>query len=335
MNSYERLMNRMAGKPVDRLPNLNIVMMFAAKEIGIPFGKYVTDYRLLADGVCHCYEKYHLDCLWAISDPMREAEGFGAEVTIPEDNVPYSPTPLLGDMMQVAKLKPIEPTAGRRMNDRLEGVRLLKERAAGEVPVIGWVEGAFAESCDLVGVSQMMMNVYDYPEETAQLQKICLEQAQKFALAQVQAGADIIGIGDAAASLIGPALYEEFVLPYQRRLIQSIHDAGCIAKLHICGNINRVLELTAQTGADMIDCDHMVDMKRAAGLARPNGACVCGNFDPVSILLRGTVEEVRQAVRGCYDMGTGTNVMAAGCEVPRMTPPENLMAVYEELCTLG
>ena len=36
MNSYERVMNRLAGKPVDRIPNLSIVMLFAAKELGFP-----------------------------------------------------------------------------------------------------------------------------------------------------------------------------------------------------------------------------------------------------------------------------------------------------------
>ena len=35
MNSFERVMNRLQGKPVDRIPNLSIVMMFAAKELGV------------------------------------------------------------------------------------------------------------------------------------------------------------------------------------------------------------------------------------------------------------------------------------------------------------
>ncbi|MDD3242747.1 MAG: uroporphyrinogen decarboxylase family protein [Eubacteriales bacterium] len=335
MNSRERLFARMKGQPVDRLPNLNIVMMFGARQMGIPYGKALNDYRLLADCMRNAQEKFHLDCLWAISDPMREAEGLGAEVVFPEDDIPYSPTPYLCDLKKIAGLKPIDPSQGRRMADRVEGVRLLAKRGGGEIPVIGWIEGAFAESCDLMGVSEVMMNVYDYPDEMTQLLKVCTEQGKRFALAQIEAGADIIGVGDAAASLIGPAQYEEFVLPYQQELIRTIHDAGCVAKLHICGNINRVLELAVQAGADMVDCDHMVDMKRAAQLAAPRGACVCGNFDPVSILLRGSTQEVRQAVRDCYDMGFGTNVMAAGCEVPKDTPPENLLAVYEELCALG
>jgi len=43
MNSYARVMNRLAGKPVDRIPNMSIVMMFAAKEIGVSYTQCCQD----------------------------------------------------------------------------------------------------------------------------------------------------------------------------------------------------------------------------------------------------------------------------------------------------
>ena len=88
MNSYERVMNRLDGKSVDRLPNLSLVMMFAAKQIGVSYGAFCSDYRLLADSAFVCHEKFGFDMVCAISDPMREAEGFGAQLVIPEDAVP-------------------------------------------------------------------------------------------------------------------------------------------------------------------------------------------------------------------------------------------------------
>ncbi len=72
MNAYERVMNRQAGKAVDRLPNLNIFMMMPAKLLGIPYGEYVTDHRKLVEGVLYCYENFSTDCFCVISDPMRE-----------------------------------------------------------------------------------------------------------------------------------------------------------------------------------------------------------------------------------------------------------------------
>lgn len=335
MNAYERLFGRMAGKKVDRIPNMAIVMQFAGRHVGVPYGKMVSDYRVLADCMQRCQEDFHLDCFWTISDPMREAEGFGSKVVVPEDGVPYAPEPLIKDVSQIPQIRAIDPSMGRRMSDRVEGVRLLASRARGEMPVIGWVEGMFAEVCDLMGVSEAMMNLYDEPEAMNELMEVCLDQGLRFARAQVDAGASMMGVGDAATSLIGPKLYEEFALPFQKRLISGIKAMGVPVKLHICGDIGPVLPLVMQTGANMIDLDHMVDMGKAAQMAASVGACVCGNFDPVSVLLQGTPEDVRAATLECIQLGGATGIIAAGCEVPRNTPEENLLMVYETLAALG
>lgn len=331
MNSFERVMNRFQGKPVDRIPNLSIVMMFAAKQQGITYGQYCSDYRHLADSAMLCHEKFGFDMVCAISDPMREAEGFGAQVIIPDDAVPYSPVKRLQGIEDIATLRVIDPSQGRRMSDRVEAVRLLKQRAGQDVPVVGWVEGALAECCDLMHMQEVFINMLDEPEAIQELIEICTQQGILFAQAQVEAGADIIGIGDAATSLIGPALYEEFVVPYQKRMIQAVHDMGAKVKLHICGNINPVMHLIAQVGADMVDMDHMVDMERAAGIL-PEDCCICGNFNPVDILYDGTPDVVRQAVRNCMQVGGRNNTFVApGCEIPKDTPVENVHAIREAL----
>lgn len=326
MNSYERVMNRFAGKPVDRLPNFSLVMMFAAKQLGVTFGNYCTDYRLLAEGAWLCYEKFGFDHLCAISDPMREAEGLGAKLIIPDDGVPFSPVKRIQKLSDIDTLKVIDPASGRRMNDRLEAVRVMKERACGEVPVVGWIEGALAESCDLMDMQQVFINLLDESDPMEQLMDICAEQAILFAKAQVEAGADIIAMGDAAASLIGHSLYEEFVLERQQKIIKAIHDMGAKVKLHICGNINPVMDLIAQTGADMVDLDFMVDMDRAAEIL-PEDCCICGNFHPVEVMYHGNPETVKAAVDACKQIrNKNRNFIAPGCEIPRDTCLENMYA---------
>ena len=331
MNSYTRVMNRFAGKPVDRIPNLGIVMMFAAKEIGVTYSQCCSDYRLLADGAFRCHEKYGIDMVCAISDSMREAEGFGTQVVFPEEGVPYAARLRLQTLEDIDTLKVIDPSAGRRMTDTVEAVRLMRQRAGQDIPVVGWVEGAMAECCDLMDMQEVFMNLLDEPEAMEQLIEICTQQGILFAKAQVEAGADIIGIGDAATSLIGPALYEEFVLPYQKKMIRAVHDAGAKVKLHICGNINPVMHLIAQTGADMVDMDHMVDMDRAAEIL-PKDCCICGNFDPVTIMYEGTPEMVKDATRKCMALSRkNNNCVAPGCEIPKDTPIENVLAMKAAL----
>lgn len=331
MNSYERVFARLEGKEVDRIPNTSLFMTFAARQIEVPYGKYVTDYKLLSEGILKCYEKFHQDMLCVISDPMREAQALGADVIIPEDDIPYCRENLVKDVKGILTLKPVNPENSPRTYDRLQAVRYLSEKVKKEVPVVGWVEGAVAEACDLTGVSEFLMMMLDEPEASHQLLEICMEQSRLFALGQIAAGAQIIGIGDAATSLIGPDLYEEYALPYQQKLIEEIHKAGAKVKLHICGNITPVLESIAMTGADIVDLDYMVDMEKAVDIFEGKQS-VCGNFDPVSVLLQGSVSDVMQEVERCAAFSKKNPLLiSAGCEIPKYTPDENVMAIYEML----
>ena len=72
MNSFERVMNRFQGKPVDRIPNLSIVMMFAAKQQGITYGQYCSDYRHLADSAMLCHEKFGFEFCGTIREVGRK-----------------------------------------------------------------------------------------------------------------------------------------------------------------------------------------------------------------------------------------------------------------------
>ncbi len=331
MNSFERVMNRMAGKPVDRIPNMSIVMMFAAKELGVSFSACCSDYRLLADAAFACHERYGIDMVCAISDSMREAEGFGTRVVFPEDGVPYASKMRLQKLSDIDTLKVIDPSLGRRMADTVEAVRLMGQRAGSDVPVVGWVEGALAECCDLMDMQHVFINLLDEPDAMHHLLDICTLQGILFAKSQIEAGAHIMGIGDSAASLVGPALYEEFVLPYQQRMIQAIHEMGIPVKLHICGNISPVMHLVAQTGADMVDCDYMVDMEQASVIL-PKGTSICGNFNPVEIMYQGTPDMVKREVRRCRKLSSmNHNFVAPGCEVPMGTPAENMLALRDAL----
>jgi len=332
MNSFERIMNRIQGRPVDRVPNMNIVMQFAARETRHSYGQVVRNARLLADGMLRCHEKYGIDCLWTISDSVREPQDQGADVVVPEHGVPYLRVPFITEAEDFRKLRLVEPSMGRAMSDRVEAVRILKEEAKGEVPVIGWIEGAFAAACNLMGVADFLYLLMDEPEAANELLDFCQEQERIFALAQIQAGAEIIGLGDAATSLIGPVRYEEFAFHREKKLFEEIHAAGALAKLHICGNINPFLDLAAQTGCDILDCDHMVDMKRAGELMLGKG-CACGNFDPVTVALQGTPDDVRRASLACAALAPENSIVAAGCEIPIDTAPANLLATHEALCS--
>ena len=330
MTSKERVYARIHNQPVDRIPNLNILMFFAAKEIGVPYSEYCQDYRKLVHGNIVCMREYGIDAVSAISDPLRESADMGLKIAFPEDDVPHEKEFLIKEKSDLLKLKPVSPADGRRMTDRIRAVNLFKKEVGDEFPIIGWVEGCFAMAADLRGVNSFLMDLYEDTSFTVDLLEICLEQAILFARAQIEAGADIIGVGDAIASVAGPFAYEELALQYEVRLLKAIREAGGMTKLHICGNTTPFLELLPAQHCDILDLDWMVPIDKAAELYG-DITCINGNYDPVAILLQGSVQDVKNAVHSCVQTGGTKHTSAAGCEVPKHTPPANLMAVHEAL----
>lgn len=111
-------------------------------------------------------------------------------------------------------------------------------------------------------------------------------------MAQIEAGANIIGVGDALCSQISDEMYDEFVQPLHEELFAFIHEHGAIVKLHICGNITHILPSLAQTDVDIVDADWMVDVAEAHRILG-NEVVVCGNLDPVTVVMDGSRELIK------------------------------------------
>lgn len=326
MTSRERLYRRLQGEKTDKIPNMNIAMGLVAKAAGATYREYAQDYKKLVEGNLICAERFGFDTVSAISDPMREASAFGAVLVCPEEGVPYCDPPLLASGIDAGLLKITDPMESPRTLDRIKGVELLRQKVLTDYPVIGWVEGVLAETADLRGVNALMWDLTeDEKSPLRELMDIVYSQQCRFALEQIKAGADIIGVGNAVASLIGPGLYEEFGMPYDKALTDFIHSNGAKVKLHICGNITGIIPQIKQVAPDILDVDWMVDFEKTAEAFSGIPTSVCGNVDPVAVLLRGDPALVEAKVLECISIKDGTKLIAAGCEVPAATPEENLL----------
>lgn len=325
MNSTKLLEKLLNNKPIDRPPVTPILMMFAAKFINKTYRDYYLDYRVLVESWLRCHEKFQFDMVMVISDPYRETEGVGGRFEYPEDNVPKCIERLIKNYADLKKLKVPDPWNCPRMLDRLKACELFQIEVGDEIPILGWIEGPMSQMSNLRGMDQIMMDLYDQPDFIADLLAFVVEVEKSFALEQINAGATWIGMGDAAASLISPELYRESIMPKEKELVNFIHNNGAKAKIHICGNITNHLKSLVQTGADIIDLDWMVPIEKAVDHLQP-GQIVCGNFDPVAILLEGTPEHVFEAAVECIQKGQGRLILSPGCEVPVTTPVENVSA---------
>lgn len=330
MTGRERIEAMIAGEPVDSLPFMPITMMFAADLIGQPYRRYVTDYRVLAEAQLRVSEAFDIDHVSVISDPAREAADCGAAIEWFDDQPPAidETHAVLSEPAALAKLRIPDPLGDGRMHDRVQGVALLKQRVGNDKMVEGWVEGPCAEAADLRGINHLMMDFFERPDFVRDLFGFAVEMELAFAKAQAEAGVDIMGVGDAAASLVGPQVYEEFVWPCEKRLVDGLHAMGMAVRLHICGNTRAILGGMGRLGCEIVDLDYLAPLSSARQAMGPDQVLL-GNVDPVSTLRNGNPESVTTAIRQCHQDAGARYIVSAGCEVVRDTPPANVHAMRQ------
>lgn len=327
MTSRERVLAMLKGKPVDRLPAMPIIMQFAARGIGVPYRRYATEAECLAAGQLWVTREFGIDHLNVMSDPACEAADCGAAVVYNENQPPAldENNALLQDKAKLLSLRVPNPTAGR-MGNRLRVLEIYRERGTEGRLVEGWIEGPCAEGADLRGINALMLDFYDDPDFVRELFAFCNRMELAFAKEQIARGAELMGVGDAAASLVGPEIYREFVWPFERELVDGLHALGAKVRLHICGNITPIVADIGRLGCDLVDLDFMVPVAEARR-AMGERQVLLGNLDPVRVLQNGTPGEVRAAVAECHRQAGARYIIGAGCEVPPDTPAENLRAL--------
>jgi uroporphyrinogen decarboxylase len=310
-----------------------ILMQFAAHVVGATYRDFYLNHETLVRANVACLETFGMDAVGLISDPAREAEAFGAQFDYPEESVPICTDYPVRAMEDIEALKPPDVADARRTRDRIDGAALYRELLGDEIPVIGWIEGPLAEACDLVGVSEMLMKLISNPDFSRLILERVMPTAKAFARAQIEAGCDVIGIGDAICSQISADMYARYVKALHQEIVAFIQGMGALVKLHICGNITHLLPHIRDVRPDIVDIDWMVDMEQAHNALGPD-IVRAGNLDPAAVVEQKSAEEVFRRTRDLVARERGRLfILSAGCEVTPLTPSENLLAMREaSLC---
>lgn len=325
MTPKERIYAILKGNSYDRPAVTPIFMAWAANFIGHTYRDYYLDGDVLVQAQLAVIRAFNLDQISAISDPWRETSAYGTDFVYPPDGVGRPKELFIKTRDDISRLREFDIENAERTKQRIESVRKMAAEVGQTHSVLGWAEGPLAEYGDLRGVENAMLDLIDRPELFVKAGDIIIQNEIVFALAQVKAGADMVGVGDSAASLIAPRMYAELVLPLQQKLFAAIHEAGAAVKLHVCGNIKNIVQHMAKSGTDIIDVDWMVPLDKARELAGTQ-VTLCGNFDPVCVLFEGSSQDVADAARQCIKTGGERFILMPGCEVPPATPEQNIRA---------
>jgi len=329
MTSKERCLAAVHGREVDRAPVFPLLMYLAKDRAGITYREYSTNGRAMAEAQILVHERYGVDAVTACSDAFRIAADLApGKMLYPEEKPPYLAEPIVRTESDLASLRRPDPLrASGRMADRVRATAAMCRTVGDRCLVLGWVDMPFAEACSLCGVEAFMVMIMLEPALAHRVLSFLTDIVIDFAVAQAAAGAPMVGAGDAAASLVSPAHYREFALPYEQRVCEAVHAADGLVKLHICGDTSSLLGDMISSGADLFNVDHLVDFETACRTYGAASRCFKGNVDPVADVLQATPEQCQAKALECIRLAAGERYMlSGGCEIPAETPDETFLA---------
>ncbi len=179
--------------------------------------------------------------------------------------------------------------------------------------------GTWQDATCLVGTERLILETFDDPGWVHELLKILQNRKKVFVRSLAGARYDILelGGGSASSTVISPAIFDEFVAPYDSELIELAHQAGQRIVYHICGGIMPLLDRLVAMGPDAVETFTPPSMGADTDLAAAKKkigdmVCMIGGFDQVHYFAGCTAEQTRAEVRRCFEQaGAGGGYILA------------------------
>ncbi len=133
---------------------------------------------------------------------------------------------------------------------------------------------------------------------------------------------NVLVIASAFQDLWDPSMYRTMVRPGLEMLVGAL--GGSYSTAHSCGNTLEVADDLASIGFDALSLEASDSPKEY--LERVGGKCLMtGCVNPVKTLLRGSMQDVRDAAMKSAELGF--DLVTPECGVPPHTPNDNLLAL--------
>jgi len=214
-----------------------------------------------------------------------------------------------------------------------DAIKAVKARVGDSVSVHSEIFSPWSQFLELLNYENALMAIVDDPVKS----QACLERLTEGAIdlgkRQAALGVDAILISSAfaGAGLISRKHYQDFVLPYERQIVEEIQKEFALpVYTHTCGSIGDRLDLMMETGTNGIDTLDppplgTVDLEEAKRVLTGK-TFIKGNIDPVHTLLFGDLNAVKADVRKRISIGMpgGGYILSSACSIAPGTPPENI-----------
>lgn len=298
--------------------------------IGKTVREAVTDGSVHFEAIKALDNKYPSAACTVIMDLTVEAEAFGAQVSLPENEIPTTVGRLVSDMESVENLK-VPALDATRIPEYILANKLTAENIKDK-PVLGGIIGPISLAGRLYDMSEIMMACYTEPETAELLLQKCTEFLKEYCIALKNAGVNGVVIAEPAAGLMSNDGCSEFSSKYVREIIEAVQDDYFMAILHNCGNAGHCTGAMIETGAFGYHFGNKANMVDALAQC-PKDVLVMGNIDPVTVFRSSTPDEVYKVTTNLLEQTADfpNFILSSGCDTPPHTPHANIEAFYKAL----
>lgn len=282
-----------------------------------------------AKGMALVAERVPSSASVSFMDLSVEAEAFGSQIKVSDTEVPTVIGAIVSDEDAADALE-IPQVGSARTGTYIAAIEKAVELITDR-PVFAGVIGPYSLAGRLMDVSEAMIYCYDEPD----MVHTVLDKVTQFLIAYCKAykevGANGVVMAEPLAGLLSPALAAEFSHPYVKRIVDAVQDEHFIVIYHNCGNNTPLMTKDIYAiGAWGYHFGDAIDMKAMLPDA-PADALVMGNVSPSAQFLRGTPESIYAETKRIMSECTGNSnyVISSGCDIPPMSPWENIDAFFK------
>lgn len=325
MNS--NLLRILQGQEAAGIPVILTGAACAAKLAGTDLGKMRENVETMVKVQSHFQATSGMDWNVIYSDAYYLNEAFGCQVEVDEGSPTIKEAIGYDRVIQTSAVDFYSVPSCKVILDSIE----MMGKQHPDLPVAVLFEGPFTTATRMFGTEDVLLKMIMEPEEVKEALKAIEKILGDFAAEAQKRGASLVYMPDPMSSknMISPSHYLEFAQPYQTDLIQRIKRTGLYVILHICGDTQDRWQGMADTQADALSLDQIVDfteVRRTVG----EKVVIAGNVDPINTMLRGDAAKVAlEAQASIHKGGPKHFILMPGCGTPPGTPVENMRALVQ------
>lgn len=333
LTKWERVEAALQGDEVDRIP-ISLWKHYHLQDRGP---------RQLADVTVRLYRQFDFDLIKLTPSGLTPIQDWGATIQFGTDDdfLPQAVQPVISSADQWPSLQRLEVKKGA-LGRELETIHQVAADLKGEAPFMMTLFSPLSVAHKLCGDRVSGQRVVEHlrqsPRQLHAGLAIIADVVKEYALACLQAGASGIFFSTQLATydVLTRKEYEEFGVPYDRRVLEGLAGKSQVTMLHICKR-NIMFDLFADYPVHVINWADREGGPSLAEARKITKKALAGGLG-LDTLLNGSPADVQTQARDAIAQTGGRRfILGPACVVRGPSPDANLTAarqVVEEIRNL-